>query len=43
MPDRGGRSIMKCHECGGTLDTSHLNNDVELSVLDIDSSCEMHD
>ncbi len=30
------KTIMKCHECAGTLDIADLNKDGELSVLDID-------
>jgi len=30
------KTIMRCHECAGTIDASDLNNDGELSVLDID-------
>ncbi|MGO9482367.1 MAG: HNH endonuclease [Candidatus Kryptoniota bacterium] len=36
------KTILKCHECAGTLDVSDLNNDGELSVLDIDLSREIH-
>jgi hypothetical protein len=32
------KTIMKCHECAGTLDISDLNKDGELSVLDIDEA-----
>ena len=32
------KTIMKCHECAGTLDASDLNKDGELSVLDIDEA-----
>jgi len=32
------KTIMKCHECAGTLDASDLNGDGEFSVLDIDAA-----
>ena len=32
------KTIIKCHECAGTLDASDLNKDGKLSVLDIDKA-----
>ncbi|HUI28708.1 MAG TPA: hypothetical protein VLX91_00725 [Candidatus Acidoferrales bacterium] len=32
------KTIMKCHECAGTLDAANPNGDRELSVLDIDAA-----
>ena len=32
------KTVMKCHECAGTLDATDLNGDGELSVLDIDAA-----
>ena len=32
------KTIMKCHECAGTLDASDLNGDGEFSVVYIDGA-----